>query len=160
MIPLKVPMGKLIFGILTLGFLLPAPAQDTETRVKMKDLPPAVQKTVLEQSKGATIRGLAKEVEGGKTFYEIELKVSGHTKDVLIDPAGTIVTIEEQVTLASLPPAVRTAFEKQAGKGKILLVESITRNDSIVAYEAHVKTAGKESEIKVKPDGTRLPETP
>jgi hypothetical protein len=153
-------MDKLIFGILTLGLLLPAPAQDTETRVKRKDLPPAVQKTVLEQSKGASIRGLSKEVAGGKTFYEVELKIGGHTKDVLMDPAGAIVTIEEEVTLASLSPAVRGALEKGAGKGKIRLVESITENNFIVAYEAHVKTAGKESEIKVKPDGTLLPNTP
>ena len=153
-------MGKLILGILTIGFLFSASEQDTETRVKMKDLPAAVQKTVLEQSKGATVRGLTKEVEDGKTFYELELKVNGHTKDVLMDPAGAIVTIEEQVTLASLPAAVRTAFETQAGKAKILLVESITQNNAIVAYEAHLKKAGKESEIKVKPDRTLLPENP
>lgn len=153
-------MVKVIFGLLTLGLLTPAPAEETETRVKMKDLPPAVQKTVREQSMGATIRGFSKEMEGGKTFYEVELKVGGHTKDVLMDPAGAIMTIEEEVPLASLPAAARTALEKQAGKRRIRLVESITQNDSIVAYEAHVKEGWKESEIKVKPDGTLLPETP
>jgi hypothetical protein len=153
-------MVKLIFGLVTLGLLAPALAEEAETRVKMKGLPPAVQKTVLEQSKGATIRGFSKEMEGGKTFYEVELKVGGHTKDVLIDPAGAIVTIEEEVPLASLPAAARATLEKQARKRRIRLVESITQNDSIVAYEAHVKKGWRELEIKVKPDGTLLPETP
>lgn len=128
-------------------------SQDQEKRVKMKDLPPAVQKTVREQSKGATIRGLAQETEDGKTNYEVELKVNGHNKDVLIDPSGEVVSIEEQVTLASLPAAVRTAIEQNAGTGKIGMIESITEGGAIVAYEAHVRKAGKSMEIKVNPDG-------
>jgi uncharacterized membrane protein YkoI len=132
-------------------------AQENEQSVKMKDLPAAVQKTVQEQSKGATVRGLSKEVENGKTYYEVSLKVSGHNKDVLIDSTGAVVEIEEEVALASLPPAVRATIEKNAGKGKIVNVESITKNNALEAYEAHVRTAGKESEIKVAPDGTLIP---
>lgn len=134
-------------------FAATANAQDSEKKVKMKDLPEAVRKTVQEQSKGATLRGLAKEVEDGKTFYEAELKVNGHNKDVLIDAMGAVVEIEEQVTLASLPPAVKATIEKNAGKGKITSVESITKNNKLEAYEAHVTKAGKRSEIKVDPDG-------
>src|SRR6185503_2915964 len=36
---------------------------ETETRVTMRNLPPAVQQTVREQRKGAVLLGLAKEVE-------------------------------------------------------------------------------------------------
>jgi hypothetical protein len=35
-----------------------------------------------------------------------------------------------------------------------LLVEAVSKNDSIVAYEAKIKTAGKTSEIRVNPDGS------
>jgi hypothetical protein len=34
-----------------------------ETKVQMKDLPSAVQKTVREQTRNTSLRGLAKEVE-------------------------------------------------------------------------------------------------
>src|SRR5437588_3689102 len=88
--------------------------REQERRVRMKDLPAAVQQTVREQSKGATIRGLSRETENGKTNYEVELRVNGHNKDVLIDPGGAVVEVEEQVTLASLPAAVRTANEQNA----------------------------------------------
>ena len=137
--------GLLLFGN--------AFAQTSEKPVKMKDLPEAARKTVQEQSKGATLRGLAKEVKDGQTFYEAELKVNGHKKDVLIDPSGAVVEIEEEVALASLPAEVQATIKKGAGKGKITLVESITKNNTIEAYEAHVTRAGKKSEIKVAPDG-------
>src|SRR3954467_10439875 len=93
-------------------------AQDQEKSVKMKDLPAPVQQTVREQSKGAVIRGLAQETGNGVTNYEVELKINGHNKDVLIDPNGSVVEIEEQVTLSSLPPAVKTAIVQSAGRGK------------------------------------------
>ncbi len=134
-----------------------ASAQETEKPVKMKDLPQAVQATVREQSKGATIRGLSMEIENGLTFYEVSLRVKGRARDVLMDTDGKVVEIEDQVPLASLPPAARAEIVKQAGKGKILMVESITKNNAIVAYEAHVRTAGKISEIKVDPEGKLLP---
>lgn len=144
------------------GFLLAASllvfgsAQASEKKVKMKDLPKAVQQTVQEQSKGATVSGLSKEVEHGKTYYEVELKVNGHGKDILIDSAGAIVEVEEEVTMASLPPAVRSAMEAKAGKGRITKVESITRNNTLVAYEVQVNTAGRKSEIKVGPEGKSI----
>jgi uncharacterized membrane protein YkoI len=147
------------FACLTVSVaLLAANLAGAEKPLKMENLPPAVQKTVQEQSKGATIRGLSKEEENGKTFYEAELKVNGHNKDLLIDPTGSIVEVEEQVTLESLPSAVKTALEKRAGKGKIAFVESVTKGGSVVAYEAKIKTAGKTSEIKVSPEGAAVKE--
>ena len=130
---------------------------DQEKRVKMKDLPAAVQKTVRDESKGAIIRGLTQETEDGVTNYEVELMVNGHHKDVLIDSNGMVVEVEEQVTLASLPPVVRTAIEQNAGKGKIGVIEAITKGNAVVAYEAHIKKAGKSQEVKVNPEGQVIP---
>lgn len=145
----------LLFG-LSLAFSANAFAQNSEKPVRMKDLPEAVRKTVQEQSKGATLRGLAKEIKDGETFYEAELRVKGHNKDVLIDPSGAVIEIEEQVTLSSLPAEVKAAMLKNAGKGKIILVESITKSNTLEAYEAHVSRAGKRFEIKVAPDGNLI----
>ncbi|PYT24597.1 MAG: hypothetical protein DMG57_28280 [Acidobacteria bacterium] len=138
--------------------LVAANLAGAEKRVTMESLPPAVQKTIQEQSQGATVRGFSKEEENGKTFYEAELKVNGHNKDLLIDPTGAIVEIEEQVTLESLPPAVKTALDKHAAKGKIAFVESVTKGGSVIAYEAKIKTAGKTSEIRLSPEGAAVKE--
>ncbi len=45
--------------------------------VKLSDLPPAVQKPIQEQIKGAVIKGFSTETEKGKTFYEAETRLTG-----------------------------------------------------------------------------------
>jgi hypothetical protein len=130
---------------------------DSEHSVKMRDLPAAVQQTVREQSRGAKIRGLAVETENGVTNYEVELRVNGHTRDVLIDPSGAVVSVEEQVALASLPAAVRTSIVKAAGGGRVVLVESISKAGVVEAYEAHVRRGRKTVEVKVGADGQLIP---
>ena len=127
-----------------------------EKKIQRSDLPPAVEKTVIEQSQGAKIRGFSQEVENGATYYEAELTVDGHTKDVLIDKDGKVVEVEEQVAVPQLPPAVRDGLRAKAGKGKLTKVESIKKRDRLVAYEAQVLTGEKHSEIQVGPDGKPL----
>jgi uncharacterized membrane protein YkoI len=132
-----------------------AAAQDTEVKVKMRDLPPAVQKAVREQSKGAVLRGLAKEVEKGVTLYEAELKVNGRTRDVSFDTDGKVVSVEEEVPLGSIPPGAQAAIRKSVGAGKLQLVEAVTSGGTVY-YEAHIKSGGKTSEIKVDANGSAV----
>lgn len=127
-----------------------------EKKIKRSDLPPAVEKTVAAQSEGATIRGFSQEKENGQTFYEAEMMVDGHSKDVLIDSTGGIAEVEEEVAMDSLPAAVKDGLQAKAGKGKLGKVESLTKHDKLVAYEAVVQTNGKKSEIQVGPDGKPL----
>jgi uncharacterized membrane protein YkoI len=150
----SVNMSTNIYYLALPALLVAGGVSAADQRVKMENLPAAVQKTVQEQSKGGTIRGLSKEIEDGKTFYEAELKVNGHNKDLLIDPAGSVVEVEEEVALDSVPAAVKEAIQKHAAKGKIVIVESVSKNDTLVAYEAKIKTAGKTSEVRVNPDGS------
>jgi uncharacterized membrane protein YkoI len=131
-------------------------AQAQETRIKRSQLPAAVEKTVAKESEGATIKGFAKEIEKGQTFYELELIVDGHTKDVLMDKHGNVVEVEEQVSMDSLPAAVQEALKQAAGAGTIGIIESITKNGTLVSYEAHVKHGKKRSEIKVGPNGETM----
>jgi len=127
-----------------------------EKKIKRSELPAAVEKTVVEQSKGATIRGFSEEKEKGQTTYEAEMLLNGHTKDVLIDANGVVLEIEEQVNLQAVSAEVQAGLQAKAGKGKITKIESITKKDKLVAYEAHVVTDGKKSEVQVGPDGKRL----
>ena len=138
------------------GLLLAAAASAQEKKIKRSDLPPAVEKTVAAQSEGATIKGFSTEKEKGETFYEAEMMVNGHSKDVLIAADGTVVEVEEQVVLDSLSADVKAGLQAKAGKGKILKVESLTKKGKLVAYEAQVDTNGKKSEVQVGPDGKPL----
>src|SRR5262249_24410375 len=120
----------------------------SEKKIKLGDLPAAVQGAVKEQSKGATVKGYAKEVEGGKTFYEVELSGNGHSKDVSFDPTGKVTSVEEETPIDQLPAAAREAIQKAAGKSKISGIETVTENGNTF-YEAHI---GKK-EVKVDAAG-------
>jgi preprotein translocase subunit YajC len=148
----------LIFAILAVTSL-PAQEQENqehEKRIDRSALPSAVENTVAANTQGATIRGFNEEKENGKTYYEAELTVNGHSKDILMDSDGAIVEVEEQVDLASLPAAVQRGLQAKAGGGKLGKVESITKHSQLVAYEAKVTSHGKRSEIQVGPDGKSL----
>ncbi len=135
-------------------FFLFTAAMVADTKVKMEDLPPAVQKAVKEQTKSAALVGLSKEVEKGKTMYEVETKVNGKSRDLLLDSTGAVVEVEEEVDLSSVPAAAKAAIEKKAAGGTIKKVETVTKGSS-VSYEAAIKTkAGKNIEVGVNADGS------
>ena len=71
---------------------------------------------VSAESAGATIKGFSIEKEKGETFYEAEMTISGHSKDVLISASGAVVEVEEEVALDKLPAEVKAGLEAKAGK--------------------------------------------
>lgn len=127
-----------------------------EKKITRAQLPAAVEKTVARESQGATINGFATETENGKRLYEVELTVDGHSKDISMDKNGDIIEIEEEVAMDSLPAAVQEGLRKAAGAGTIGKIESLTKRGKLVAYEGHVKTGTKRSEIQVGPNGEKL----
>jgi len=138
--------------VAAIWFAIPSMAQ--ETAVKPASLPPAVRAAVEQQRQGGTIRGLSKETAKGKTYYEAELAVNGHNKDVLFNAQGQVVEVEETVELGSVPPAVRATLEREsAARGAIVKVETLTKNGRLEAYEAQMKKDAKISEVSVAPDG-------
>jgi uncharacterized membrane protein YkoI len=137
-------------------FILYGLAGAKEKKLQKSDLPPAVQTTADQQSVGATVKGYASEVEHGNLQYEVELIVSGHSKDITIAPDGKLIEVEEEVALDSLPAPVRDALRKKAGAGRITKVESLTKHGSLVAYEAQVVSGKKHAEVQVDPAGKDL----
>lgn len=130
-------------------------AAASEKPVNFTELPVAVRQSVERETKGASLRGLSRETENGKVYYEAETIVNGRHRDILFNEAGNVVETEEQVSLDSIPAGVRTAIEKYAVGGKVLNVEVVTRG-TVTSYEAQVQKAGKKSEVNVSPEGTIL----
>lgn len=139
-----------LFTLLAWSIASPSMAQK-EITVRMSDLPPAVRQAVDTETKGATVKGLSKEVEKGQTFYEAETLVNGRSRDILVDASGKVVEVEEQIDPKDAPTAVRAALQN---KGTLLRLESVKHGDKPVTYEALVKNkAGKRSEIALDADG-------
>jgi uncharacterized membrane protein YkoI len=121
-----------------------------DVKVKLADLPPAVKATVDAETRGATLKGLSKEQEKGKTVYELESLVDGRTRDLMIDSAGKVYVVEEQLDVDKAPAAVKSALE---AKGKVVALESVTENGK-THYEGQVRTkAGKKLALELDADG-------
>ena len=138
-------MKKLMIVVLLSGMAFAA-----DKKIEKKDLPPAVQKAADEQTKGAEIVGYGTEMENGKASYEVETKVNGHARDLEFDAKGTLLVVEEETTLDSVPAAAKAEIEKKAAGGKITKVETVTKGKA-VTYEAQVTSkAGKKFEVTAK----------
>jgi hypothetical protein len=150
--------GARTSGLVFAGLVFTASAATAqEKKIDRKDLPPPVEQAVTRETRGATLLGFTQESEDGKMFYEVETRVAGRSRDILIDATGKVAEIEDAVVLARLSAAVQAGLKAAAGTGRITRVESITKQGKVVAYEAQVTAAGgKKSEVQVGPDGKAL----
>lgn len=127
-----------------------ATARAVDPYAALDALPPAVRVTVESEIRGATLKGVSEERMNGSTVYELESIVAGRTRDVMIDAAGRVYLIEEEVSVASVPAPVRSAF---AARGGIVKLEAVTTRGKTY-YEGHLQTrAGKRISVDVGPDG-------
>jgi uncharacterized membrane protein YkoI len=125
-------------------------AKEGEKKIDLSKLPAAVRTTVESESKGTTVKGVSSEKEHGKTVYELETLVNGRTRDLMIDSAGKIYEVEEQLDVDKAPAPVKAALE---AKGKIVVLESVLK-DGKTTYEGQVRTkAGKKVAVEVDANG-------
>jgi uncharacterized membrane protein YkoI len=134
--------------------LLLAGSAIAESKVKVENLPPAVQKTVKEQTQNAKLVGVSKEKEGGKTVYELETMVNDKSRDLMIDSAGTIISVEDEVALDSIPEAAKKSIQEKVAGGKITKVETVTKGSEVSYEAAYTSKSGKKAEYAVNADGT------
>lgn len=127
-----------------------------EIKVQFKDLPPAVQATAKAQSQGAMVKGYSKEIEKGKTEYEVQLVVDGRKRDVSIDSDGKVLETEEVVAFSSLPQKAQDTIKQEAKGAKVEKVEMV-KSDQPTVYEALVRQNGKKHEIRVLENGDKAP---
>jgi hypothetical protein len=123
-------------------------------KLTVKDLPPAVQKTVQEQLKGGEIKSISKETEKGVTQYEIESMLNGKHRDFNVDTKGALVVMEEEVSIDSIPAAAKAAIMKKVGTGKLSMVESVAKGNETTYEASYTTKGGKKGAVLVKADGT------
>jgi uncharacterized membrane protein YkoI len=122
-------------------------------QIRPAGLPTGVQAAVQrEQAAGADIKSVAAEKENGKTVYEIETMVRGHSRDLTVDATGHVIQVEEEVPIDTVPATVKTALE---ARGNVTKLEMIT-NGATVTYEAQIEKSGKHSEVVVNAAGARM----
>src|SRR5438132_12620294 len=90
-----------------------------DKKVTLKDLPPSVQKTVESNLNGAEIKNINKETEKGITQFEVETIANGKHRDFDVDTKGTLLVVEEEISIDSIPAAAKAAILKKVGGGKL-----------------------------------------
>jgi hypothetical protein len=103
----------------------------------------------------ATVKGAAKETEGGKTVWEVESIDNGLARDLIYNPDGTVVEFEEQIDPASLPAAVSAALKAKYPAASITKAEKLMKGTTIT-YEMALKGAAVKA-IEITPDGKIVP---
>jgi len=114
------------------------PTAKPASHVDLSKYPAAVRTTIEAETKNATLKSVSKETEKGKTQYEVETLVNGKTRDLLVDPAGKVIEVEEEIAVESAPAAVQDALRQ---RGTVLRIESVLR-DGVTTYEASVQAKG------------------
>ena len=142
------------FVILFAVAALAASAQEPKG-LALKKLPPAVQKSVEDEAKGATIKNISKETEHGVTQYEVETMLNGKHRDFNVDLKGAVVLVEEESALDAFPAAARSAILGKVGNdGKLGMVELVKKGTETFYEAAYTAKNGKKRSVVVKADGT------
>jgi hypothetical protein len=121
-------------------------------------LPAAVTAAFKKTYPNATIRGTAKETEGGKTVYEVESVENGKARDLMYNADGTVIDIEEELSTADVPAPVHAALKKLYPTATIEVAEKLTKG-ATVQYELQIKGAAKKI-VTFTPDGKLVPPEP
>jgi hypothetical protein len=147
--------GKVVSRLfITLAALtLASAAFAAPKKVKKEDLPADVQKTAERESDGARVVAYWTDEAEGIPIYEMDLKVDGHDKGVLIGAGGDVIAIQEEVAWDDLASAVQEGIRNAAGGGKIGKAHSVTQGGDVVGYGADVERDGKTIHVEVGPNG-------
>jgi hypothetical protein len=126
-----------------------------EEKVPLDKVPKAVLDSVKAKYEGAKLLGAAKEKDGDKIVFEIELTFKEHHYDVTVEPEGKIVGIEKTITTKELPEAIGRAIEAKYPKATWKRIEELAKGDGkVTGYEILLVTAAKETiEVVLDPAG-------
>jgi hypothetical protein len=145
---------NILLMLFTFVFVLSTVAQ--EKTIKKNQVPSAVLDSFAKAYPNSTVKRYAKEIENGKTYYEIESREGKISRDLLFEPDGKIAEIEESVPYDSLPTAIKDTISSKYGKSAFLSAEKITHPGKPLTYGLVLKVNGKKREMDFNPDGTRV----
>src|SRR5207237_2545868 len=98
-----------------------------EEKVPIDKLPKTVVDAVKKRFPEAEIVSASKEVEDGKTLYELALKQKDAKMDVTLTAEGEIQEIEKEIASKDLPKAVADGLDAKYPKATIKKAEEIIK---------------------------------
>jgi hypothetical protein len=129
-----------------------------EEKIPLEKVPKSVIDSVKKRFPNAELTAAEKEVENGKTNFEIKLKNNGQSFEIELTPEGSITEIEKRIDAKDLPKAVTDALEVKYPKATHKKIVEVTKvqdgSEKLDGYEIVVLTAEKKKlEVSVTADG-------
>jgi uncharacterized membrane protein YkoI len=125
-----------------------------EEKVDLEKVPKAVLDAFKAKFPEAKLTGASKEIEDGKTIYELAFTFKDHKYEMEFEPNGTIIAIDKQLDEKELPAPVARALAEKYPKATLKVIEEVTKKDKIEYYEIELTTADKKDvEVLVDPSG-------
>jgi hypothetical protein len=135
-------IGIATFGLL--GLVTVGGARADEEKVPLDKVPAAVMNAVKKKFPAAKIEEATKEVEDGKTTYEIGIEQDEHDITVSLKEDGTILEIEKEIAVKDLPSAVTGAIAAKYPRATLKKAEEVTKGEK-VTYEVIVVPESKKA---------------
>ncbi len=130
-------------------------AEEGDKPVKFADLPPAVAKAMKDAAGDAELKDIELGDEDGTPAYEAVWTANGHKHEIAVAKDGTVLSLEEIISLKEAPEAVQAAITKEAGSNEITEVEKVIEKGT-TSYEATIKQAKGKLVLKLSADGKVL----
>ena len=134
------------------GVFLALAAGASATKIKKTELPEAVREAVDREAPGAHV-GACWRIAGDREMYEVDLKVQGRKKGLIIALDGEVLTVQEEVAWQDLPGSVQESLQRVARDNDIEEVYSISQHDEIVGYGARIDGDHGDYNFAVGPRG-------
>jgi len=111
--------------------------------------------TINKETAGGKVDKITKEVERGKTVYDVEATVGGkHMEYLIADADGTLLGTEVPIEFAELPQPVRVSAQNYFGtSNNLTAMKGVEYGET--HYELEGLKNGKKVEVTFDPDGKK-----
>jgi hypothetical protein len=133
----------------------------TSQSLKLSQVPPAVRKTIAQQTKaeGTVLVGLQRISRANRELYSAQLQTNRNSRTMILERTGAIVEIREPIALSHVSPEAKKVIQSSVGNGEILQLESVKLTSGLIAaYRLRFTRAGKDSELRIAPNGKLAPD--
>ncbi|MDQ6632289.1 MAG: PepSY-like domain-containing protein [Verrucomicrobiota bacterium] len=120
--------------------------------IALGDVPIAIQETIKQNLAGGKLEQIDKTSEDGEIYYDVEISHGSKGISLSIFAEGTLVSKEEELTLAEMPAAVQKSIQEKAFGKKITSLRRTTENEQTF-YQIEVTKSGKDETLQLSADG-------
>jgi hypothetical protein len=129
-------------ALVGISLFLITEARAQSTKIELDQVPEVVKSAVKKKFPKAEIKAAEKEVEDGKTTFELSIKDGDSKITVSLKDDGTILEVEKEIEAKDLPEAVATAVKAKYPSGTVKKAEEVTEGEK-VTYEVILAQEGK-----------------